>query len=77
MSQSTLRPRDMALAFIVIVVWGVNFAAIKLGFVGMPLGLASLVLQAQTFFSLVLTALWLKEKCTATNWPAWCLPRVD
>lgn len=106
----------MALAFIVIVVWGVNFAAIKLGLlgmpplllvalrfmlaafpallflrppkvplrlylsfgltmsvgqfaflftaihVGMPSGLASLVLQAQAFFTLVLTALWLKEK---------------
>jgi O-acetylserine/cysteine efflux transporter len=106
----------MALAFIVIVVWGINFAAIKLGLlgmpplllvalrfmlaafpallflrppkvplrlylsfgltmsvgqfaflftaihVGMPSGLASLVLQAQAFFTLVLTALWLKEK---------------
>lgn len=106
----------MALAFIIIVVWGVNFAAIKLGLlgmpplllvalrfmlaafpallflrppkvplrlylsfgltmsvgqfaflftaihVGMPSGLASLVLQAQAFFTLVLTALWLKEK---------------
>ena len=106
----------MALALIVIVVWGVNFAAIKLGLlgmpplllvalrfmlaafpallflrppkvplrlylsfgltmsvgqfaflftaihVGMPSGLASLVLQAQAFFTLVLTALWLKEK---------------
>jgi len=30
--------------------------------VGMPSGLASLVLQAQAFFTLVLTALWLKEK---------------
>ncbi len=116
MNQTTLRPRDMTLAFIVIVVWGVNFAAIKLGLmgmpplllvalrfllaafpallflrppkvplrlylsfgltmsvgqfaflftaihVGMPSGLASLVLQAQAFFTLVLTALWLKEK---------------
>ena len=116
MKQITLRPRDMALAFIVIVVWGVNFAVIKLGLVGMPplllvamrfvlaafpallflrppkvplrlylsfgltmsvgqfaflftaihvgmpSGLASLVLQAQAFFTLVLTALWLKEK---------------
>jgi O-acetylserine/cysteine efflux transporter len=106
----------MALAFIVIVVWGINFAAIKLGLlgmpplllvalrfmlaafpallflrppkvplrlylsfgltmsvgqfaflftaihVGMPSGLASLVLQAQAFFTLVLTALWLREK---------------
>ena len=116
MNKTALRPRDMALAFIVIVVWGVNFAAIKLGLlgmpplllvalrfmlaafpallflrppkvplrlylsfgltmsvgqfaflftaihVGMPSGLASLVLQAQAFFTLVLTALWLKEK---------------
>lgn len=116
MKQTTLRPSDMMLAFIVIVVWGVNFAAIKLGLmgmpplllvalrfllaafpallflrppkvplrlylsfgltmsvgqfaflftaihVGMPSGLASLVLQAQAFFTLVLTALWLKEK---------------
>lgn len=116
MNNTTLRPRDMALAFIVIVVWGVNFAAIKLGLqgmpplllvamrfvlaafpallflrppkvplrlyltfgltmsvgqfaflftaihMGMPSGLASLVLQAQAFFTLVLTALWLREK---------------
>jgi len=116
MSQAILCPRDIALAFIVILVWGVNFAAIKLGLqgmpplllvamrfvlaafpallflrppkvplrlyltfgltmsvgqfaflftaihVGMPSGLASLVLQAQAFFTLVLTALWLKEK---------------
>ncbi|MCK9214411.1 EamA family transporter [Rhodoferax sp.] len=116
MNKTPLRPRDLALAFIVIVVWGVNFAAIKLGLngmpplllaamrfvlaafpallflrppkvplrlylsfgltmsvgqfaflftaihVGMPSGLASLVLQAQAFFTLVLTALWLKEK---------------
>ncbi len=116
MSQAILCPRDIALAFIFILVWGVNFAAIKLGLqgmpplllvamrfvlaafpallflrppkvplrlyltfgltmsvgqfaflftaihVGMPSGLASLVLQAQAFFTLVLTALWLKEK---------------
>jgi O-acetylserine/cysteine efflux transporter len=116
MNQTTLCPRDVVLASIVIVVWGVNFAAIKLGLqgmpplllvamrfvlaafpallflrppkvplrlylafgltmsvgqfaflftaihVGMPSGLASLVLQAQAFFTLFLTALWLKEK---------------
>jgi O-acetylserine/cysteine efflux transporter len=103
------------LALVVIVVWGVNFAVIKVGLngmpplllaalrfvlaafpalaflkppkvplrlyllfgltmsvgqfaflftaihVGMPSGLASLVLQSQSFFTLVLTALWLKE----------------
>lgn len=30
--------------------------------VGMPSGLASLVLQSQSFFTLVLTALWLRER---------------
>jgi O-acetylserine/cysteine efflux transporter len=111
-----MRLRDIILALVVIVVWGVNFAVIKMGLVGvpplllaalrfvlaafpallflhapkvplrlylafgltmsvgqfaflfsaihvgMPSGLASLVLQAQSFFTLVLTALWLKEK---------------
>lgn len=116
MSGAALRPRDLALALLVIVVWGVNFSVIKVGLtgvpplllaalrfmlaafpallflrppkvplrlylafgltmsvgqfaflftaihVGMPSGLASLVLQSQSFFTLVLTALWLKEK---------------
>jgi len=116
MKPAAMRPRDLALALLVIVVWGVNFAVIKVGLVGvpplllaalrfmlaafpallfvrppkvplrlylafgltmsvgqfaflfsaihvgMPSGLASLVLQSQSFFTLVLTALWLKEK---------------
>jgi O-acetylserine/cysteine efflux transporter len=116
MNTGAMRPRDLALALLVIGVWGVNFAVIKVGLVGvpplllaalrfllaafpallflrppkvplhlylaygltisvgqfaflftaihvgMPSGLASLVLQSQSFFTLVLTALWLKEK---------------
>ena len=115
MSDSTLQPRHFALAMLVILVWGVNFAVIKVALVGvpplllaalrflpaafpamlflkppkvplrlyllfgmtmsvgqfaflfsaihvgMPSGLASLVLQSQSFFTLVLTALWLRE----------------
>ena len=111
-----MRPKDLALALLVILVWGVNFAVIKVGVVGipplllgalrfmlaafpallffkapkvplrlylafgltmsvgqfaflfsaihvgMPSGLASLVLQSQSFFTLVLTALWLRER---------------
>ena len=114
-----LRPRDLGLALIVIVVWGVNFAVIKVGVVGvpplllgalrfslaacpavlffrppkvplrlylaygltisvgqfaflfsaihvgMPSGLASLVLQSQSFFTLLLAAWWLKERWSA------------
>ncbi|MBB6559798.1 O-acetylserine/cysteine efflux transporter [Acidovorax soli] len=113
---SSLRPRDLGLALLVILVWGVNFAVIKVGLagvpplllgalrfmlaafpallffkapkvplrlylmfgltmsvgqfaflfsaihVGMPSGLASLVLQSQSFFTLVLTVLWLRER---------------
>lgn len=113
---ASLRPRDLVLALLVILVWGVNFAVIKVGLVGvpplllgalrfmlaafpallffkapkvplrlylafgltmsvgqfaflfsaihvgMPSGLASLVLQSQSFFTLVLTALWLRER---------------
>lgn len=113
---AALRPRDLVLALLVILVWGVNFAIIKVGLVGvpplllgalrftlaafpallffkapkvplrlylafgltmsvgqfaflfsaihvgMPSGLASLVLQSQSFFTLVLTALWLRER---------------
>ena len=112
----SLRPRDLGLALLVILVWGVNFAVIKVGLagvpplllgalrfmlaafptllffkapkvplrlylvfgltmsvgqfaflfsaihVGMPSGLASLVLQSQSFFTLVLTVLWLRER---------------
>ncbi len=116
MNGAAMRPRDLALALLVIVVWGVNFSVIKIGLtgvpplllaalrfmlaafpallflrppkvplrlylvygltmsvgqfaflftaihLGMPSGLASLVLQSQSFFTLVLTVLWLKEK---------------
>lgn len=117
MSAATaMRPRDLVLALLVILVWGVNFAVIKVGLVGvpplllaalrfmlaafpallffkapkvplrlylafgltmsvgqfaflfsaihvgMPSGLASLVLQSQSFFTLVLTAMWLRER---------------
>jgi O-acetylserine/cysteine efflux transporter len=114
-SPSSLRPRDLALALLVIVVWGVNFAVIKVGLgsmpplllaalrfvlaafpallflpaprlplrlylaygltmsvgqfgflftaihLGMPSGLASLVLQSQAVFTMLLAALWLHE----------------
>lgn len=117
-NQTIMRPRDVLLTLLVIIVWGVNFAVIKIGLVGvpplllaalrfllaafpallffkppevpfrlylafgltmsagqfaflfsaihagMPSGLASLVLQAQSFFTLLLTVLWLKEKWT-------------
>ena len=110
-----MRPRDLALALLVVAVWGVNFAVIKTGVaevpplllgalrfllaacpavfflrapkvpwqlylaygmtisvgqfaflfsaihVGMPSGLASLVLQSQAFFTMLFAALWLKE----------------
>ncbi len=113
---TAMRPRDLVLALLVILVWGVNFAIIKVGLVGvpplllaalrfmlaafpallffkapkvplrlylafglsmsvgqfaflfsaihvgMPSGLASLVLQSQSFFTLVLTAVWLRER---------------
>ena len=115
-SSLTMPPKHLALALVVILVWGVNFAVIKVGLVGvpplllaglrfvlaafpallflkppkvplrlylafgltmsvgqfaflftaihvgMPSGLASLVLQSQSFFTLALTALWFKEK---------------
>ena len=110
-----MKPRDLALALIVVVAWGVNFVVVKVGVthvpplllgalrfmlaafpallfvprpdlplkfylaygltasvgqfaflftavqLGMPTGLASLVLQSQAFFTLVLAALFLKE----------------
>ncbi len=121
MTSAAMRPRHLALALLVIVVWGVNFAVIKIGLVGvppfllgalrfmlaafpallflrppkvplrlylafgltmsvgqfaflfsaihvgMPSGLASLVLQSQSFFTLLFTALWLKEKWHANQ----------
>lgn len=114
-----MRPLDLALALLVVVVWGVNFAVIKTGVgevpplllgalrfllaalpavlllrppkvpwrlyvaygmtisvgqfaflfsaihLGMPSGLASLVLQSQAFFTMLFAALWLEE-----NWRA-------
>jgi O-acetylserine/cysteine efflux transporter len=110
-----MRPADLALALIVVLVWGANFVVIKAGVaevpplllgalrfmlaafpallllrpprvplrfylaygltisvgqfaflfsaihLGMPSGLASLVLQSQAFFTLVFAAFWLKE----------------
>lgn len=120
-SRMTLPAKHLALALVVILVWGVNFAVIKVGLVGvpplllaglrfvlaafpallflkppkvplrlylafgltmsvgqfaflftaihvgMPSGLASLVLQSQSFFTLALTALWFKEKWHANQ----------
>lgn len=116
MSALPMRPKDLALALLVIGVWGVNFAVIKVGVVevpplllgalrfmlaafpalllfkaprvplrwylaygltislgqfaflfsaihvGMPSGLASLVLQSQSFFTLLLASWWLHER---------------
>ena len=110
-----MTPRDLLLAMLVVVVWGVNFVVIKAGVselpplllgalrfvtaafpavllfrrpnvplrlllaygltisvgqfaflftaihVGMPSGLASLVLQSQAFFTMLFAAFWLKE----------------
>ena len=118
---AVIRPRDLALALLVIVAWGVNFAVIKVGVaevppfllgalrftlaafpallffrppkvplrlylmygmaisvgqfaflfsaihVGMPSGLASLVLQAQAFFTMFFAAIWLKERWHANQ----------
>ena len=116
MQAHPMRPAHLILVLLVILVWGVNFAIIKVGLagvppmllgslrfilaafpallflrppkvplrlylafgltmsvgqfaflfsaihVGMPSGLASLVLQSQSFFTLLLTVLWLREK---------------
>jgi O-acetylserine/cysteine efflux transporter len=116
-----MSPRDLALAFVVVVVWGMNFVVIKVGLngippmllgglrfllaavpavffvkrpaiplrwliaygatislgqfaflftamaVGMPAGLASVVLQAQAFFTVALSALFLRERFRARN----------
>ena len=116
-----MRPKDLGLVLLVILVWGVNFAVIKVGVVGipplllgalrfmlaafpallflrppkvplrlyltygltisvgqfsflfsaihlgMPSGLASLVLQSQSFFTLLLAAWWLQERWHANQ----------
>jgi O-acetylserine/cysteine efflux transporter len=116
-----MSPKDLLLALVVIVAWGVNFVVIKIGlhgvppmllgtlrfmlaafpavffvrrpavplrwmiaygltisfgqfvflfsgiYVGMPPGLASLVLQAQAFFTLLFAALFLHERLRAQN----------
>ena len=121
MNSSPLRSKDLLLILIVILVWGVNFAVIKVGVadvpplllgglrfllaafpallflrppkvplrlyvlygmtisvgqfsllftaihVGMPTGLASLVLQSQAFFTMVFAAFWLKEQWHANQ----------
>jgi O-acetylserine/cysteine efflux transporter len=117
----TMSPKDLLLAPVVIVAWGVNFVVIKIGldgvppmllgalrftlaafpavffvsrpqlslrwllaygltisfgqfaflfsamYVGMPAGLASLVLQAQAFFTLGLASVFLHERFRAQN----------
>src|SRR5215469_8579420 len=116
-----MSPRDLLLALVVVVAWGVNFVVIKVGlhgvppmllgalrfalaavpavffvkrpqipwrwlfaygatisfgqfaflfsamYVGMPAGLASLVLQAQAFFTLIFAAMFLHERFRAQN----------
>ncbi|WP_026075655.1 EamA family transporter [Noviherbaspirillum massiliense] len=116
-----MRPTDLCLALLVVLVWGVNFAVIKTGVaevpplllgalrfmlaafpalllvraprvplrlyllygmtisvgqfaflfsaihLGMPSGLASLVLQSQAFFTMLFAALWLNESWRANQ----------
>src|SRR3989338_527551 len=116
-----MQPKDLLLALVVIIVWGMNFVVIKIGLdnmppmllgalrfllaafpailfirrpqiplrwllaygltislgqfaflfyamsVGMPAGLASLVLQSQAFFTLLFAALFLDERLRAAN----------
>jgi O-acetylserine/cysteine efflux transporter len=116
-----MSPKDLLLALVVVVAWGVNFVVIKVGlhgvppmllgalrfilaavpavffvkrpqvpwhwllaygatisfgqfaflfsamYVGMPAGLASLVLQAQAFFTLIFAVLFLHERFRAQN----------
>lgn len=116
-----MSPKDLLLALVVVVAWGVNFVVIKVGlhgvppmllgalrfllaafpavffvrrpklplrllfaygatisfgqfaflfsamYVGMPAGLASLVLQAQAFFTLIFAAMFLHERFRAQN----------
>jgi len=118
---SSMRPVDIGLALVVVVVWGMNFVVIKAGVgevpplllgalrflaaalpavfffrapklplrlyisyamtiafgqfaclftaihVGMPSGLASLVLQSQAFFTMIFAAIWLKESWRASQ----------
>src|ERR1700761_2831563 len=119
--ETAMSPRDLLLALVVVVAWGVNFVVIKVGlhgvppmllgalrftlaavpavffikrpnlpwrwliaygatislgqfaflftamYVGMPAGLASLVLQAQAFFTLGFAAIFLHERFRAPN----------
>jgi O-acetylserine/cysteine efflux transporter len=119
--ETGMSPRDLLLALVVVVAWGVNFVVIKVGlhgvppmllgalrftlaavpavffvkrpnlswrwlfaygatisfgqfaflfsamYVGMPAGLASLVLQAQAFFTLMFAALFLHERFRLPN----------
>jgi O-acetylserine/cysteine efflux transporter len=119
--ETGMSPRDLLLALVVVVAWGVNFVVIKVGlhgvppmllgalrftlaavpavffvkrpqmpwrwlfaygatislgqfaflfsamYVGMPAGLASLVLQAQAFFTLIFAALFLRERFGVPN----------
>lgn len=121
MKNETMRPADLALAMLVVLVWGVNFAVIRLGLtdvpplllgalrfilaafpallffrppkvplrlyllysmvisvaqfaflfsaihIGMPSGLASLVLQSQAFFTMFFAVAWLKEHWQANQ----------
>ncbi|MEI8155392.1 MAG: EamA family transporter [Burkholderiales bacterium] len=121
MKTSAIRPVDLALAMLVVVVWGMNFSVIKVGVsnvpplllgalrfilaafpallffhppkvplrlylmysmtisvaqfaflfsaihVGMPSGLASLVLQSQAFFTMFFAVAWLKEHWQANQ----------
>jgi O-acetylserine/cysteine efflux transporter len=119
--ETGMSPRDLLLALVVVLAWGVNFVVIKVGlhgvppmllgalrfalaavpavffvkrpqlpwrwlfaygatisfgqfaflfsamYVGMPAGLASLVLQAQAFFTLIFAALFLHERFRMPN----------
>jgi O-acetylserine/cysteine efflux transporter len=116
-----MSPKDLLLALVVVVAWGINFVVIKMGlhgvppmllgalrfllaafpavffvkrpklpwrwlfaygatisfgqfallfyamYVGMPAGLASLVLQAQAFFTLIFAMIFLRERFRAMN----------
>lgn len=66
---AALRPRDLVLALLVILVWGVNFAVIKVGLVGVP----PLLLGALRFMLAAFPALLFfkapKVPCACT-WPS-------
>lgn len=51
-----LPPKDLGLALLIILIWGVNFAVIKVGLVGVP----PLLLGALRFLLAALPALWLR-----------------